>query len=217
MTHFGGKLPAVGDRGLRFLAAARVPSSVRSQSFSLWHISRQDRIPPQAREWAGWPSITVLRRLTMASMHIGGEVVMEDSRHELRRHLPIWLAARGRVLVTGLGLGCVVRGLLASPHVSHIDIVEIDDGIIRVIGSEFSSEPRCTIYHDDATEWKPATDARWDFAWHDLWSESGSAHLQLQHVKLLARFQDQIPLERQGAWQFPRIAGRKLGTLGAPR
>jgi hypothetical protein len=52
------------------------------------------------------------------------EVVMEDSPRELRRHLPIWMHAHGRVLVTGLGLGCVVRGLLASPHVEYIDVAK---------------------------------------------------------------------------------------------
>jgi spermidine synthase len=50
---------------------------------------------------------------------------MEDTLSELRRHTPIFMRAKGRLLVTGLGLG-VVRGLLAKPEVEHIDVVEID-------------------------------------------------------------------------------------------
>jgi hypothetical protein len=36
---------------------------------------------------------------------------MNDFPQELKKHLDFVLRARGRVLVTGLGLGCVVRGL----------------------------------------------------------------------------------------------------------
>lgn len=137
--------------------------------------------------------------------------------YELQRHLPIWLAARGRVLVTGLGLGCVVRGLLALPHVKHVDIVEIDDGILKHVGPEFRGNPRCTLHHADAMaiEWDAGT--RWDFAWHDLRCDGAPlAHL---HIDCLERYRSRVG--RQGAWMLPRFASRLLKLwhplLGAPR
>ena len=142
---------------------------------------------------------------------------MEDSAFELRKHLPIWMAARGRVLVTGLGLGCVVRGLLAKPEVEQIDVVEIDDDILRVVGPEFAKDPRVTLHHGDALEIDLA--GRFDFAWHDLWTEGDGLH-QL-HVALLMRFSNRCG--PQGAWAFPRFAARLISRntnfplLGAPR
>src|SRR6185295_6407091 len=145
-----------------FLEAARVPKSVEPQEFGLWTIERRTLHGPDGpskfwRELIGpcrWLDYTILRRWTLASMHLHlGEIVMEDSERELRRHLPIWLNARGRVLKTGLGLGCVVRGLLANPDVHHVDVVEIDADIIRIIGAEFAGNPRVTIHHADALTW----------------------------------------------------------------
>lgn len=205
-----------------YLAAARVPATLAPQSFGLWTIERITAPPGTPESQALWKlyvgasSQTLLRRVTDATVHVGGEIVMEDSVSELERHLPIWIAARGRVLVTGLGLGCVLRGLLAKPDVEHVDVVEIDAAIIRVVGAEFAGNPRCTIHHADALTWIPPAGAVWDFAWHDLWTE-GERHLQLLHGDLIRKFVDAVPVRRQGAWRFPRCAGSRIGVLGAPR
>lgn len=211
-----------------FLAAARVPRSLKPQSFGLWTIERrqcgdsimfediEDRGLPYG--CVGWPDYTLLRRFTDATIHLPhGEVVMEDSNRELRKHLPIWMVAKGRVLKTGLGLGCVVRGLLANPAVEHIDVVEIDPHIVHIIGAEFRNNPRVTIHLADALEWDFG-DRRWDYAWHDLHSFT-DVHLQIMHSALFARYMSAVPLERQGAWAFPREVARKLPKrlLGAPR
>lgn len=199
-----------------FLEAARVPETVPLGRFGLWTIERVEskdgrelaqRGADGLWEWVGWPSMTLLYRATEATLHQEhGEVVMEDSRRELRRHLPIWLAARGRVLVSGLGLGCVVRGLLASPAVEHIDVVEIDADILRALGPEFASSPRVALHHADALTWEPPAGARWDCAWHDIWCEGSG--LQLLHAELLVRYADRV--RRQGAWMFPRFVKRRV-------
>lgn len=189
-----------------YLEAARVPHALRPQRFGHWIIERRGGELVELVERAelmdiGWPDYTILRRVTMAKLHLGDvaqEIVMEDSRQELRRHMPIWLAAHGRVLVTGLGLGCVVRGLLASPAVEHVDVVEIDAGIIRVVGTEFARNPRVKLHCGDALTYRFPPETRWDCAWHDLWTEAGGEALHLQHVELLHRFRDRC--ESQGAW-----------------
>lgn len=193
-----------------YISAARVSLTLETQYFGLWTIHRQDMRNklPIFRAWAQFDSVTFLSRFTEGTMHTDfGETVMEDSRRELRRHLPIWLRARGRVLITGLGLGCVVRGLLASPHVDHITVVEIDGGILRVIGPEFESNPRVTLIHDDALTIK--LDDRFDYAWHDLFTD-GPVNLQVLHAKLFKRFHRQCAI--QGAWQFPRYFKRTWPT-----
>jgi spermidine synthase len=148
----------------------------------------------------------LLRRWSYKSLHENeGEVVMEDSRHELQKHLAIWLNATGRVLVTGLGLGCVVRGLLASPQVEHITVVELDPQILRIVGHEFQFNPRVTLIRGDALTVQLT--GQFDYAWHDLWTD-GDEHLQVLHAKLLARFRDQCRI--QGAWNLPRHFKRAM-------
>ena len=198
-----------------YLEAARVPHTLRPQEFGLWQIERLFHDSAVVRALVGWPDQTLLCRWTAATIKRGrGEIVMEDSFAELSRHLPIWFAARGRVLVTGLGLGCVVRGLRANPDVERVDVVEIDADIIRVIWPEFRDDDRLHIHHGDALkiEWSP--DSRWDFAWHDLWTE-GKRHLQVLHSELIQKHWHQCP--RQGAWGWPREMKRRMFRKLSPQ
>lgn len=192
----------------RLLCAARVPEALKPQGFGTWLIERY-RVPPEL-DWVGWPTITTLRRYTEATLHLNGEVVMEDSRQELSRHLPIWLAARGRVLITGLGLGCVVRGLLALPAIEHIDVVELDRDILRVVGPEFEGNPRVSLRHGDALKVTWPRGTCWDYAWHDIWCPSGSK-LHTLHAKLLCKYR--LRVGYQGAWMLPRVVKRSFSKM----
>jgi hypothetical protein len=193
--------------------ACRVPESVQPATTGLWTIRRvfaDELANPFAQAYirftiGGYDSYTLLERTTMATMHRDhGECVMEDSARELRRHLPILLVARGRVLVSGLGLGCVLRGLLAKPEVDHVDVVEIDAGILALVGAEFVGNPRVTLHLGDveSIEWPAGTG--WDFAWHDVWSETES--LDVVHGRILVRYDGLCGA--QGAWQFARPVKR---------
>jgi hypothetical protein len=209
-----------------FIRAARVPNTLLPQEFGLWTIKRvraADVENPQLAAFVrlqlgGFDSYTLLYRLTDGTLHRPpGDVVMEDSLLELERHLPIWLAARGRVLITGLGLGCVVRGLLASPRVDHVDVVEIDPDIMRIVGAEFAGNPRVTLHQGDALTYDFGPETRWDCAWHDLYIDDSAADLHAAHVQLIHNYRERIP--HQGAWQLPRwikrIVAARHPLLGA--
>lgn len=201
------------DRSLtaaQLVDACRVPPTMPNGEFGPWVIATETAAM-FARDFLGFPSgdeplpYTVLGRMTLATMHQPyGDIVMEDSPREIRRHLPLLLAARGRVLVSGLGLGCVVRGLLAKPEVEHITVMELDPHILAAVGPEFEGNPRVWLREGDALtlQWSPH--AWWDFAWHDVWTEEGS--LDVLHAELLARYEKHCG--RQGAWQFNRVAKR---------
>lgn len=203
-----------------YVEAARVPKSVRPKTFGVWTIQRRPRSDLAARFGfeVGFPDYTLLYKLTQSTMHQPpGEIVMEDSVRELRRHLPIWLAARGRVLITGLGLGCVVRGLLVKSEVEHIDVVEIDAGIIKAIAPTLEHDPRVHIHHGDALTYKFPDQERvqWDFAWHDIHTDDKA--LQVLHADLLARYKPRC--QQQGAWMFPHkfLRGSGVRLLGGRR
>ena len=203
-----------------YLRAARCPDSLKPQKFHPWEIARLEPKIGRRRLYTGWPSYTVLYRhtkVTWANLHLDqpSEIVMEDSKPELRQHLPIWLKGRGRILVTGLGLGCVVRGLLANPDVERIDVIEIDRGILDVIGPEFAGEDRVNLIHGDALK-HPINGEWWDFAWHDIWvDEACGRDLQLFHADLIAKFMSVCG--PQGAWKLPRFMARLAPAISGLR
>jgi len=139
----------------------------------------------------------------------GGYTVMEDSDRELSRHLEAVRHARGRVLKTGLGLGCFVRMCLTKPEVERIDVVEINPEIAEHYGAQFAGNDRVVIHVADALEF-PVTNGPWNLAWHDIYCEAneGLSHL---HMKLIKRFAKVA--ERQGAWNLPRWAKRFSSRL----
>lgn len=139
---------------------------------------------------------------------------MHDEPHELRKHLEFIVRARGSVLKTGLGLGCVVRGLLCNSAVTMITVVEREPDVLRLVGRHlFEPSPRIPIrlVQADALEWCKHTDQKFDCAWHDVWNDSDrdEKHLQELHGRLLIDTADRVRM--QGAWEFPREFRRLFG------
>ncbi|MEU5425225.1 hypothetical protein AB0H73_06405 [Streptomyces olivoreticuli] len=77
-----------------------------------------------------------------------------------------------RVLINGLGLGMVVQAALSFDHVEHIDVVEQDERVIKLVSPTYT-DPRVTIHHADAYDqmkaWPRGT--KWDVGWSDIWPE----------------------------------------------
>lgn len=197
--------------------ACRLPEPVQQGSFGfggLWEVRRHTCGEKSSDLWdrirvkldiAPYTSWTVLHRWTEATLNqSAGEPVMDDTPREIKRHMPILLRGHGRILVSGLGMGCVIRGLLAKSEVEHVDVVEIDRAILERFGPEFDGDPRVTLHHDDAEAIRWPARTRWDFAWHDVWSDesAGGDPLDLIHVRLLARYESMAT--RQGVWMLDR-------------
>ena len=157
---------------------------------------------------------TMLLRWTDTTMHLGhGDCVMIDDLPELRTHLQAAMTAYGNVLVTGLGLACVVRMLQLNHRVERITIVENSRDVIKLVWP-FTSHDRCELIEADAVQFLESTDRRWDCAWHDLWTDTSKdePHLQVRHSEMLRLCFGRV--DRQGAWAFPRaqkVAWRRVG------
>jgi len=158
---------------------------------------------------------TDLFRLTTATLdkEPPGEVVMEDTPFELSKHLNFVLRATGSVLVTGLGLGCVVRGLLANPAVEHVTCIEKSSDVLKLVKPHMPVD-RLTIIQADALEWTKDNPLRFDCAWHDLWTDrdAGEPHLDHWHMKLFFNCRKNVSF--QGAWAFNRGFRRQLRSHG---
>lgn len=112
---------------------------------------------------------------TYKRLSMGRTTWMTDTPDERRDHLPAVYAMAergGRVLINGLGLGCVVGAALSFDHVERVDVVEINPDVIAAIGPHYLNDPRVVIYEEDAFEFsmqRSRQDARWDVVWHDIW------------------------------------------------
>ncbi len=202
------------------LSAAKA-SHIPVGESGLWFIFRREINRDRVVDYRGQErilpagEITYLMRTTMGTLHRDpqGEVVMEDTIFELNTHLGFILKASGNVLVTGLGLGCVVRGLLANPNVDHITCIEKSEDVLKLVQPHMPKE-RLTIIHADALEWTKDNDFSFDYAWHDLWTDQGEGepHLDVWHMELITNCINKV--ENQGAWRLLRPFKRKLAKGG---
>lgn len=162
---------------------------------------------------------TFLRRLTSATINrlYPGEVVMEDSRHELSTHLEFVRQAHGRVLIGGLGLGCVIRGLLRSPVVEHITCIENSPDVLRLV-APYMPKRRLTIVEADMLAWSRTNAEKFDCGWYDLWTntEAGEPHLDLWHTEIITNLTKSRTVKRQGAWAFNKQGKELLIRKGFP-
>lgn len=135
--------------------------------------------------------------------------VMSDTYNELDGHSHAIEHATGRVLVHGLGLGCIVSALIEKPDVEHIDVVEVDADVIALVGPVYANHPKVTIHHGScvAMDWPP--NARWDYVWHDIWTFISSRNLHddeaehgISYGRLLQMFKDRCDM--QMAWAYPQ-------------
>lgn len=100
---------------------------------------------------------------------VNGRLWMSDTPDEYRDHVGFIVAAKGRVLIHGLGLGCALKAILHRPEVEHVDVVEISEDVLSVIGPYFAQDSRVNLIHDDALTRKWPTGSYWDAVWHDIW------------------------------------------------
>lgn len=115
---------------------------------------------------AGWAAVSPG---TYKRLMCPGGVMMSNTPMELRTNLWIIRKARGRVLINGLGLGCVLTAILKKPEVTEVWVVEKEQDVISLVWPTFASDPRCKLIHADALGYKPPKGVRFDVVWHDIW------------------------------------------------
>jgi len=183
------------------------------------------RVPPGILPWQAEKSMLNAKKINgdaflfdvcLAGLHrvdekgFGGYTIMDDHPGEVIRHLDAVRHAQGRVLKTGLGLGCFVRMALKKPNVEHIDVIEINEEIASHFGAQFKNDPRVTIHIEDAFKF-PLKDKKWNFAWHDIYCE-GNKGLSKLHTELIIRYLKHA--DAQGAWGLERWFRRALRSKG---
>lgn len=113
-------------------------------------------------------------------------LVMSNTQLEYRTSRAFVARANGRVLVSGLGLGMLIRPLLARSEVTSLTVLEIERDVIALVAPFYADcEPRLNIVHADALSWSAARGERFDCAFHDIWPSFGPGYLdKYRSIKL---------------------------------
>jgi hypothetical protein len=96
------------------------------------------------------------------------QVIMTDTPAEMVDHQEALDRATGAVLITGLGIGMLLKNILKKKEVSKIIVVEKNLDVINLVGWQYQDE-RLQIIHADAFEYQP--DMIFDIVWHDIWPD----------------------------------------------
>lgn len=150
---------------------------------------------------------------TYTGLYRNGGLWMSDTPDEINDHLPmIWRAGRvgGRVLVNGLGLGMVVKALLAMENVEHVDVVEIDPDVVALVGPAYVGD-RCTVHLADAHEIQWPKGTRWSAAWHDIWQDISTDNAESM-TRLKRKYGRRV--DWQACWAQPEITRLKREERG---
>ena len=125
------------------------------------------------------------------------EPMMSDTPSEIGDHLEFIHIARGNCLINGLGLGVVLKAILAKPEVTHVDVVESEQDVINLVWPTYQDGDKVTLYHADAftIEWPKGK--YWDCAWHDIWSSICTDNLP-EITKLKRKYARKVTWQR--AW-----------------
>jgi len=143
---------------------------------------------------------------TYMRMSVRGTLMMTDTPDELRDHREPFYQAKGICLVTGLGLGCVVQGMLERRDregvlaVQKVIVIEKEAGVIELVGKPLKERygDRLEIRHADALTYKAPKGERYNVVWHDIWPDICEDNLDTMatlHRKYGRR------CDWQGSWQ----------------
>lgn len=106
---------------------------------------------------------------TFKRLQRNGQTIMSNTPDEIRDFMGFVHSASGSILVNGLGLGVLLKALLAKPDVKEIIVIEKSEDVIKLCGPTYLKDERIKIIHADAFEYEPPKGKKFNAVWHDIW------------------------------------------------
>ena len=98
------------------------------------------------------------------------QYIMSDRESETHEHIPFFnQPLRGKILVTGLGVGLINEYLITISEIERVVIVEKYKEVIEMVWPHCKRDERFEVVHADAETWEPTM--HFDYAWLDHWTE----------------------------------------------
>lgn len=98
------------------------------------------------------------------------KIMMSNDDIELKELEAAAETARGDCLIIGLGLGLLPQEIRQKKGVESVDVVEIAQGVIELVGSNFVNT-NVAVYHADGRKWVHPDGKRYDWIYADWWLE----------------------------------------------
>jgi len=126
-------------------------------------------------------------------------VWMSTTPMELESHMPHIAAAKGTVVVAGLGMGFYLYNILRKPEVTRVIVLEKDKSVGRLFAHsiripDWHGFDKADIVFGDALDYKP--DFPVDFLYADIWPHLGD----YRALDLTQKLQANIKAKEVGFW-----------------
>ena len=151
---------------------------------------------------------------TYVRLTIGGQLFMSDTQMERRTSYAAVQAARGRVLVGGLGVGMVAHALADKPDVKEILILENDPDVIKLV--QPSLPARVSVLEADVYTYRSMRS--FDFIFFDIWPNFAPDQIKKDSVKLRRRYKPYLaPGGEMMSWTLSKSYKKPsmLGEVGS--
>lgn len=97
------------------------------------------------------------------------KTIMSNTPAEISDFLPFYYHAKGTCLINGLGLGVCLKAILKKHEIDLVYVIEISKEVIDLI-SPYINDDRVKIIHDDAFNYQPPKNIKYNAVWHDIWN-----------------------------------------------
>ena len=129
----------------------------------------------------------------------GNNTVMSDTPMEIRTNDDFVFAAKGKVLIGGLGLGVVLLKIQDKVEVESIVVVEKYKDVIQLVGAKLPLNSKVTIVEGDIFEWLPEKGVIFDTIYFDIWTNM-CADNYLEMKELHKRFRKYFLKDKERRW-----------------
>lgn len=110
-----------------------------------------------------------------------GIPVMSNTPDEINDFIPFVSKAKGNILINGLGLGTIIKILLTKKEVNKITIVENSKDVINLVAPAYSQDG-INIINDNAFDFTPKKNEKYDYIWHDIWDRIDPKNLKEMNI-----------------------------------
>lgn len=147
------------------------PGSKGDVSITHFEVGERDAAFSRMREAATGGREQAVRVGKYVRLTVNGTLMMTDTQMEQRTNMDLLHAARGNVLIAGLGIGMVLPPVLQKPEVDTVLVVEKSQDVIDLVGPHLEQrfEDRLFIFQGDIFTWTPEPSWSFDVIYFDIW------------------------------------------------